>query len=390
VPLSPHERTMSWQAALHTNLVPGEEAHVVRSPSTNNPGETSHRLSIPSPSRQGSISYLGSASQTNPQTWDVHVSDPQSVEPPYINRETRPILSRRQSGASQPNNGPNSDSRNMTYDFTQADSRRLSLASNAVSPTSRNRQPSLLLGVVRRESIREETQRRGSNSQTSNNLGRNGSTAVDPEHGLQITPSPASASPSESLKISEQREPSLAEADAPAYQKQRRWFYILLLFTICGFGLLIGLVLYFKLKSKGTIAVATMPTETFLPQPSVLPITDSSIGAAQVVIGTYFSTAASGVLQTKLVYNDGQGRICIRTKSGEDWLNVQCLEGANPRAGTPLTVLDWLGGPSIYFITADNYLSGIDHMPLNGKPSYHVSLLCIGFSEGLCKLPSPQ
>lgn len=63
--------------------------------------------------------------------------------------------------------------------------------------------------------------------------------------------------------------------------------------------------------------------------------------------------------------NDGGGKICIRTKTENDWLRVQCLEGANPRTDIPLTILDWLGGPSIYFITADGYLSGIDHVPAN-------------------------
>jgi hypothetical protein len=46
------------------------------------------------------------------------------------------------------------------------------------------------------------------------------------------------------------------------------------------------------------------------------------------------------------------------------------LEGANPRSDTPLTVLDWLGGPSIYFTTTDNLLSGIDHMPVNDTWKY--------------------
>ena len=92
---------------------------------------------------------------------------------------------------------------------------------------------------------------------------------------------------------------------------------------------------------------------------------DSSIGAAEVTIGTYFSTAISGNSQIKVVYNDGGGKICIRTKTENDWLRVQCLEGANPRTETPLTILDWLGGPSIHFITADGYLSGIDQVPAN-------------------------
>jgi hypothetical protein len=31
----------------------------------------------------------------------------------------------------------------------------------------------------------------------------------------------------------------------------------------------------------------------------------------------------------------------------------------------PLTILDWVGGPSIYFFTNDNMISGIDHVPSN-------------------------
>ena len=342
------------------------------------PGNTPRPLSIPSSSRQGSISYLGSASQANnPQGWDNLVSDLQSTNPPPINRETHP---RRQSSTSQPNTRMNNGPRITNYDYTQAESRRPSFASNVMSPTSPNRQAIFPLSAPRQDTFGEETQRE-SNTQTTNNIGRTGPTATDAvqEDIITTSPAPASATSSESLK-----QPPLPPSRRqwlslkPTEQKRRRWFYILLPVTVCVIGLLIGLVVYFKLKADGTIAEAIMPTETILPQSSVLPITDSSIGAAQVVIGTYFSTAASGVLQTKLVYNDGQGRLCIRTKSGNDWLNVQCLEGANPRADTPLTVLDWLGGPSIYFITADNLLSGIDHMPLNGKacfPTRFCSLL---------------
>lgn len=125
------------------------------------------------------------------------------------------------------------------------------------------------------------------------------------------------------------------------------------------------LVSDFKLKKSGKMETL-MPIPTFSPQPSILPNIDSFICAGEAVIGTYFSTTASGVLQTKLASNAG-GKICIHAKSGTDWLNVQCLEGANPRANTPLAFLDWLGGPSICFITADNFLSGLDHMPVNGK-----------------------
>ena len=45
--------------------------------------------------------------------------------------------------------------------------------------------------------------------------------------------------------------------------------------------------------------------------------------------------------------------------------NVQCMDGFHPKPGTPLTMLDWIGGPSIYFLTPDNYVSGIDHAQTN-------------------------
>jgi serine/threonine protein kinase len=128
-------------------------------------------------------------------------------------------------------------------------------------------------------------------------------------------------------------------------RKQAHRLYILfsLTFTLL-IGLTVALVSYFKLKNNGVVD-QTMPTPTILPQSSIFPIPDSSIGAADAVIGTYFSATALGVLQTKTVYNGGRGKICIYTKSVKDWLDVQCSEGANAKADTPLTVLDWLGGP---------------------------------------------
>lgn len=84
--------------------------------------------------------------------------------------------------------------------------------------------------------------------------------------------------------------------------------------------------------------------EKLRPEPHILSVSPG-VEAAGVVIGSYFSNGVSGVFQTKLLYNSGGGKICIRSMSGTDWLDVQCIEGANPRADTPLTVLDWLGGP---------------------------------------------
>jgi hypothetical protein len=106
----------------------------------------------------------------------------------------------------------------------------------------------------------------------------------------------------------------------------------------------------FLLGLMSYLTLSHMRTQSFEPSafsPSVSPIPDSSLEAADVIIGTYFSTADAGVPQTKFAHNDGEARICVQTKSGTDWLasHVQCLEEANPRSDTPLTVLDWLGGP---------------------------------------------
>jgi hypothetical protein len=198
-------------------------------------------------------------------------------------------------------------------------------------------------------------------------LTRTGSNTIAPaEVGANSTTS------SQSLKWWRRR-PSFTHTD----RKPERWLFLLFPITISLLiGLIVALVFYFKLKKSGNTE-PLKPTSILLAQSSILPNIDSFIGAGEAVIGTYFSTTASGVLQTKLAYNAGNGKICIRTKSGTNWLNVQCLEGANPRADTPLAFLDWLGGPSIYFITADNFLSGLDHMPLNGNVPFSYQCRCL-------------
>jgi hypothetical protein len=74
-------------------------------------------------------------------------------------------------------------------------------------------------------------------------------------------------------------------------------------------SLLIGfiVILVFYIKSKENVKEAAWPTPTILPQSSSMRITHSGIGAQDVVTGDCFSTAASGVLQTKVVYSDGKG-----------------------------------------------------------------------------------
>jgi hypothetical protein len=147
-----------------------------------------------------------------------------------------------------------------------------------------------------------------------------------------------------------------------------RWILILVPLAL---AFLVGLIIVIALyaKSHHSKSQTAENLVEFLQQPNIaLPIADGSLGATVLVLATYFSSAQGDPksAETKLVYNAGNGTICVRTKSGEDWLNnVQCVFGANPKPNTPVTILDWLGGPSIYFITTDNFLSGIDNVPSN-------------------------
>jgi hypothetical protein len=328
---------MSGPSGLHIHPEPGQE-------------------SISSNNHHGSISY---------QTYDRHASDLQTAMDqtgtrPYVNFGNRP---RRQSTISQQNAPQNNERRGSSPEYSQPES--FTENGNVIFLESQSRRTSLPMGMTGRENNPQENQQQDGNDLPFNfsgrppwNIsGRSGSNAPEP-----VVEPPTSMTSAEGLiRPWWRRRPSLTRTNP----KNRRWLYMSFPLTIGSLiGLVVVLILYFRLKSNNTGATS-MPTPTILPQSDSMPITDSSIGAADVVIGTYFSTAASGVLQTRLVYNDGKGRLCIRTKSGTAWGNVQCLEGANPRADTPLTVLDWLGGPSIYFITADNYLSGIDNSPLN-------------------------
>lgn len=328
---------------LHMNPEPGEDPYL-QSPSAYDSGENRRRISVPSSSRQGSHLCQGNGSRANTQTGHNHVTE--SADSAFrFNRSSHPVLAGGQSNIPQSNS-------------TQIDERRGSQPESLWQSNPRTgRRTSHQFSTTRRESIPEENPRRDSNTQTWENLNRTGSNTLAPAE-VAISNSTTS---SESLKWWRRR-PSFTHTD----RKPGRWLCLLSPLTISLLiGLVVALVFYFKLKKSGNTE-PLMPTPIF-PQPSILPIIDSFICAGDAVIGTYFSTAASGVLQTKLAYNAGNGKICIRTKSGTDWLNVQCLEGANPRADTPLAFLDWLGGPSIYFITADNFLSGLDHMPINGK-----------------------
>ncbi|TVY78499.1 hypothetical protein LSUE1_G005940 [Lachnellula suecica] len=100
--------------------------------------------------------------------------------------------------------------------------------------------------------------------------------------------------------------------------------------------------------------------------PNVSPESGSALGAADVILGEYFSNSPTGKSQTKVVWDGGNGKLCVQTKLGTTWLDtLRCVTGANQMTGTPLALLDWVGGPSIAFITKGYLLSSINYVPGN-------------------------
>ncbi|KAH0534025.1 hypothetical protein FGG08_007372 [Glutinoglossum americanum] len=143
----------------------------------------------------------------------------------------------------------------------------------------------------------------------------------------------------------------------------QRYIWILLGLGLFIVALAVIITLSVLLRPKATPKIAL--TVTTVAATSTPPLTDSGLDIAPIVLGAPFSISPQN--ETKLVYNSEGGKICIRTKSQSSWSSsAQCVEGANPKNNTPLTILDWLGGPSIYFFTNKNSLSGIDYIPKTG------------------------
>ncbi|KAI9855036.1 MAG: hypothetical protein M1813_000580 [Trichoglossum hirsutum] len=202
----------------------------------------------------------------------------------------------------------------------------------------------------------------------------------------QQRPTPA-GSPSGGLLVDHSRQPShqgngieLVQPSHPpsggdrpvvgtGYGRLRMWlsnlkekwslqWSLLTFLSLAALAVIIALaVLYASLKKR-------QPPSLTITTPLVggaLPIVDAGLGAAAVVLGTFFSPTKQHV---KVVY-DGGGKLCIRTED-PSWRNsVQCVEGADPKKGTPLTMLDWIGGPTVFFVTARNFLSSIDNAYTN-------------------------
>ncbi|KAG9238450.1 hypothetical protein BJ875DRAFT_48784 [Amylocarpus encephaloides] len=99
------------------------------------------------------------------------------------------------------------------------------------------------------------------------------------------------------------------------------------------------------------------------PQAQVLPSTNS-IAATDIIVGTLFSPE-SDKPQLRILYKSND-KLCIKTKLGSSFTpQVRCIENSNAKDDTPLTICDWLGGPTVVYITKDNHLAGFDYVPVN-------------------------
>jgi hypothetical protein len=178
---------------------------------------------------------------------------------------------------------------------------------------------------------------------------------------------------SSSMEEAQRTAPSSSLLTVLYSRKARPWLLgaaltaIIILVIIIALGVSLSKLRQAKISNgASTDNNSTSLMNVTIDQPSdVPPKPDTLLGAADIIKGTYFGKTADKP-QTKYVYDTEDGKICVRTELDETWLpTLVCIENANAKPGTPLTILDWVGGPSIYFFTNDNIISGIDHVPSN-------------------------
>jgi len=157
---------------------------------------------------------------------------------------------------------------------------------------------------------------------------------------------------------------------------QRRWRFTVVGIIACLAAIIVALAILFANKKHGTtVSITNILTVTSFQPSEVLPVSGSSLGARDVILGTYFSNSITEKPQTKVVWDAGNGRLCVKTKLGATWLlNVDCVDGAKPKKNTPITLVDWLGGPSIGYLTEENYLSSINFAPAGTPVSVPATL----------------
>lgn len=158
-----------------------------------------------------------------------------------------------------------------------------------------------------------------------------------------------------------------------AWTKKGRWCFILTPLSICLIIALVVVVVVWQASEGGggrdvSVSLSTLTTVT-IPQSSALPRANSGLGATTDDLATVFSSTNTSTSETILAYIDtasASPRLCIRKKSDTAWLsNVLCItdKDVNPKSDSPVTVLDWIGGPSVFFVTEDDKLGGIDWVP---------------------------
>jgi hypothetical protein len=147
-----------------------------------------------------------------------------------------------------------------------------------------------------------------------------------------------------------------------ANSRNKHWRYILPLLTLTLLGILIVLIfLYTHAKRIFTSPNLIITTTT---QSLALPSPDSALTATPLIYSIFLSSPSSNP-STLLAYTTSNGSICSRTYLST-WLTpVQCITNLSPKPHTPLALLDWYGGPSIYYITTSNHIHGINNVPQN-------------------------
>jgi hypothetical protein len=114
-------------------------------------------------------------------------------------------------------------------------------------------------------------------------------------------------------------------------------------------AVVVALGVLYGMAKKHSVSIVTLTVST-LPSADAVPVADSKLGAAAMVLSNMFAPPSSTRLESKVVYNGDSAMICVRIKAESSWHNtVQCIEGANPLPNSPLTMGDRIGGPSIYF-----------------------------------------
>ena len=149
-------------------------------------------------------------------------------------------------------------------------------------------------------------------------------------------------------------------------RKKLIWMIGLIFPALVVISLTLGIL--FKKKGHSNPTSSTPPAANLTVSTSqyadVPPIADSKISAAFINAENIITSPASSDPTIEVVYIGDHGKICIRVKSGTMWHNnIRCVEGTNAMPNSPITILDWLGGPSIYYFTANHFVAGIDYIP---------------------------